>query len=88
MTALRSVLVEAGGLVDGRQSVLAAAIALGREPVRQPVVDVLRMLGWQAFNICVGNADGHGKNISFIIDTDNGTISLAPAYDTVPTALW
>jgi len=39
------------------------------------------------FTAAIGNADLHGKNISLLHD-DNGRISLAPAYDTVPTMLW
>lgn len=39
------------------------------------------------FTCAIGNADAHGKNISFLNDGD-GRISLAPLYDTVPTALW
>ena len=39
------------------------------------------------FTVSVGNADAHGKNIALLHD-DAGNVSLAPAYDTVPTALW
>ncbi|MGK2957138.1 MAG: HipA domain-containing protein [Acidimicrobiales bacterium] len=39
------------------------------------------------FTVLIGNADGHGKNVSFLHDTE-GSISLAPLYDTVPTMLW
>ena len=39
------------------------------------------------FTAVVGNADGHGKNVAFLHGAD-GRISLAPAYDTVPTMLW
>lgn len=50
--------------------------------------ELTQLLRLAAFTSIIGNADGHGKNVSFLIDTDAGTISLAPAYDTVPTALW
>jgi serine/threonine-protein kinase HipA len=39
------------------------------------------------FNICIGNADAHGKNISFLYG-QLGQLRLAPLYDTVPTAMW
>jgi len=39
------------------------------------------------FTIAIGNADAHGKNVSYLHDL-NGHIALAPLYDTVPTALW
>lgn len=39
------------------------------------------------FNVLIGNADAHGKNISLLHDPI-GTTRLAPLYDTVPTVLW
>jgi serine/threonine-protein kinase HipA len=39
------------------------------------------------FTFLIGNADAHGKNLSLLHD-GVGHISLAPLYDTVPTALW
>ncbi|MEO5838814.1 MAG: HipA domain-containing protein [Acidimicrobiales bacterium] len=53
----------------------------------QPLVELTRLLAAMAFTVCVGNADAHGKNISLLHPTPQ-TISLAPLYDTVPTALW
>lgn len=50
--------------------------------------ELAQLLRLAAFTSIIGNADGHGKNVSFVIDTDTGSIALAPAYDTVPTALW
>ena len=35
----------------------------------------------------IGDADAHGKNIALLHPTAEN-ISLAPLYDTVPTALW
>ena len=37
-----------------------------------------------AIHVIVGNADAHGKNVSFIHKED-GTVSLAPAYDIMST---
>lgn len=62
---------------------LAAAIDLVRTHVRQPVIDVLRIIDWQAFNVCAGNSDGHGKNLSILYRTREGT--LAPFYDLLST---
>jgi serine/threonine-protein kinase HipA len=39
------------------------------------------------FTILIGNADVHGKNISFLHENAE-SIALAPLYDTVPTVLW
>lgn len=38
------------------------------------------------FTTVIGNADCHAKNVAFILE--HGRITLAPLYDTVPTALW
>jgi serine/threonine-protein kinase HipA len=51
-------------------------------------VDHRNLLRAMVFTSVIGNADAHGKNVSFLIDTDTGAITLAPLYDTVPTALW
>jgi serine/threonine-protein kinase HipA len=45
------------------------------------------LVGVVTFNLLIGNADAHGKNLAFL-HTEPGVISLAPLYDTVPTALW
>jgi serine/threonine-protein kinase HipA len=57
--------------------------AHGRDS-EQALEDLLREA---AFTLLIGNADAHGKNISILHERD-GTISLAPVYDTVPTVLW
>jgi serine/threonine-protein kinase HipA len=46
-----------------------------------------RLLDQVVFTVLTGNADAHGKNISFLHDRP-GVIRLAPLYDSVPTALW
>ncbi len=46
-----------------------------------------RLLATLLFNVLVGNADAHGKNISLLHDP-LGTTRLAPLYDVVPTVLW
>lgn len=39
------------------------------------------------FTVVIGDADAHGKNIS-LLHPDEQHVTLAPLYDTVPTALW
>jgi hypothetical protein len=39
------------------------------------------------FTVVIGNADAHGKNLSLLHPTA-GMVTLAPLYDTVPTAMW
>ena len=62
---------------------LAQAVALVRANVVNPLRDVQRLIEWQTFNAAVGNADGHGKNLSILYD-DAGP-RLAPFYDLVST---
>lgn len=40
-----------------------------------------------AFTAIIGNSDAHGKNLAFL-HTSPATVTLAPLYDTVPTALF
>ncbi len=49
-----------------------------------PLIELQRLLHWALFNLLVGNADAHGKNLSLLYDR-NGTLSLAPFYDLVCT---
>lgn len=41
---------------------------------------------WLVFNLLVGNADNHLKNISFLVDAEG--IRVAPAYDLLSTAVY
>jgi hypothetical protein len=40
---------------------------------------------WQAFNVVVGNMDGHAKNLALLREP---TVRLAPPYDLVCTQAW
>lgn len=82
-------LCQALGLPPGRKyeqeggPTLAAAVGVVRDHVRDPLVDVPRLLQWQAFNVIAGNSDGHGKNVS-LVHGDRG-LRLAPFYDLLST---
>jgi serine/threonine-protein kinase HipA len=52
-----------------------------------PVAELERLAQVVTFTVAIGNADAHGKNLGFV-HTAPGSVSLAPLYDTVPTALW
>lgn len=52
-----------------------------------PAVDRLQLVDWLLFNLLIGNADAHGKNISMLYDED-GRLRLAPAYDLLATGCW
>lgn len=62
---------------------LAQGVGLVRANVTDPLRDVQRLIEWQAFNVAVGNADGHGKNLAILYD--DGGPRLAPFYDLVST---
>ncbi len=49
--------------------------------------DLIVLLSFVVFNTLIGNGDAHAKNFSLMI-RDDGSIRLAPLYDTVPTLLW
>ena len=46
----------------------------------------MHLFRWLLFNVLIGNADNHLKNISFLI-SDEG-ISVAPSYDLLCTAVY
>ncbi|MCA9065013.1 MAG: type II toxin-antitoxin system HipA family toxin [Planctomycetaceae bacterium] len=49
-----------------------------------PLVELRKLLQWSLFNLLVGNADAHGKNISLLY-SDRHSLTLAPFYDLVCT---
>jgi serine/threonine-protein kinase HipA len=51
------------------------------------VAELLQLVRAATFNVLTGNADAHGKNVA-LLHPAPGLVSLAPMYDTVPTALW
>jgi len=52
-----------------------------------PVDDVAMLVRWGIFNYLIGNCDAHAKNLSLLHNID-GTVSLAPAYDIISTAVY
>ncbi|MEZ5254204.1 MAG: HipA domain-containing protein [Microthrixaceae bacterium] len=48
--------------------------------------EVSRLIAAMTFTTAIGNGDCHAKNVSLMIN--DGTVTLAPLYDTVPTMLW
>ena len=52
----------------------------------EPLTDVGDFLRWTLFNFLIGNADAHGKNISFLYA--DGVVRLAPFYDLLSTAVY
>lgn len=54
---------------------------------QEPERELENLARLTAYTAAIGNADLHGKNVSLLHD-DAGNVSLAPAYDTVPTMMW
>lgn len=52
-----------------------------------PQAQLDRLVAAITFTVLIGNADAHGKNLALLHPTPEA-VSLAPLYDTVPTALW
>jgi len=67
---------------DGGPS-LADCVRLLRDTVTDPVIDIERLLNWQAFNWLAGNSDGHAKNLALLYT--GRSVRLAPFYDLVCT---
>ena len=67
---------------DGGPS-LADCVRVLRDTVADPVIDIERLMNWQAFNWLAGNSDGHAKNLALL--HSGRTIRLAPFYDLVCT---
>ncbi len=67
---------------DGGPSI-AEGVRLLRDTVTDPVIDIERLMNWQAFNWLAGNSDGHAKNLALLYRGDE--IRLAPFYDLVCT---
>ncbi|MCA9059879.1 MAG: type II toxin-antitoxin system HipA family toxin [Planctomycetaceae bacterium] len=49
-----------------------------------PLMELQKLLQWVLFNLLVGNADAHGKNLSLLY-VDGRHLQLAPFYDLVCT---
>jgi serine/threonine-protein kinase HipA len=65
---------------------LAQCFALLKEHSVQPAGDQKSLLGWVIFNVLIGNADAHAKNLS-ILFTNKGP-RLAPFYDLLSTNVY
>jgi len=52
----------------------------------EPALDTRSLLRWLVFNLLVGNADGHAKNLSLLLNPNGAR--LAPFYDLLCTAVY
>jgi len=65
---------------------LQACFQLVRDHSVSPIADVKALLQWVIFNYIIGNADAHGKNLSFLFDKRGP--KLAPFYDLLCTVIY
>ncbi len=70
---------------EGGPSLQSCFTLLKRHSTR-PAADQKFLLGWVIFNVLVGNADAHAKNLS-ILFTEKGP-QLAPFYDLLSTLIY
>jgi len=52
----------------------------------EPLLDARNLLDWAIFNFVIGNADAHGKNLSFLYN--DGLVRVAPFYDLISTSVY
>jgi len=52
----------------------------------EPLLDASNLLNWAIFNFIIGNADAHGKNLSFLYN--ERLVRVAPFYDLISTAVY
>lgn len=71
---------------DGGPGVAELSRLLRRHSARF-LEDQRRLAELIVFNYLIGNCDAHAKNFSLVLG-DRGTVSLAPAYDLVSTAVY
>jgi serine/threonine-protein kinase HipA len=70
---------------EGGPSLKQCFDLIARESIR-PAADRMVLLNWVIFNVLIGNADSHAKNLAFLL-TKPGP-RLAPFYDLICTAVY
>jgi len=70
---------------EGGPSLKQCFDLIARESIR-PAADRMSLLSWVIFNVLIGNADSHAKNLAFLL-TKPGP-RLAPFYDLICTAIY
>ena len=68
-------------LKDYKEGVSFKKIFTLIEKCTSPIIAKKNIITWIIVNLCLGNSDAHGKNISFFIDKNK--IELTPFYDIV-----
>ena len=72
---------------DIREGVSFQRLMLHKNSMQVPALFIQQFIDWSLINLCLGNSDAHGKNISFFIDAARN-LSLTPFYDIVNIHLY
>jgi serine/threonine-protein kinase HipA len=72
--------------VEGGPSFLQAFELVEKESSKV-IEDLEQLLSWLFFNICIGNCDHHGKNLSMLMTKPNHW-TLSPFYDLLCTKIY
>lgn len=65
---------------------LKICFTLLKERSTAPAVDIKILLSWVVFNLLIGNADAHAKNLALLFTKEG--LRLAPFYDLLCTAIY
>ncbi len=57
-----------------------------QKEAKVPLLFIEQLIKWNMINLCLGNSDAHGKNISFFVDKDG--LEIAPFYDIVNVTMY
>lgn len=72
---------------DIRQGVTFQKLFGAQNHMVVPALYLHSLITWKLVNLCLGNSDAHGKNISFFINT-SGKLQLTPFYDIANITLY
>ena len=75
-------------LNHGAYGYMARMFSLIRQVSKNPLQDQIKLWDRIVFCYLLGNTDSHIKNFSLLYDKNLSSISLAPAYDMVSTAIY
>ncbi|MDD3324826.1 MAG: HipA domain-containing protein [Sulfurospirillaceae bacterium] len=72
---------------DIRQGVSFQKLFRAQNRMAIPALYIQSLITWKLVNLCLGNSDAHGKNISFFI-SKSGSLQTAPFYDIANITLY
>lgn len=70
-----------------RQGVSFEKLFQSQKHMAIPAIYAQSLIAWKLINLCIGNSDAHGKNISFFVNK-SGKLQLSPFYDIANITLY